>query len=302
MDRNKQIQQLDLNLLRVFKALYNEQSMTRAAEVLYLTPSAVSHAIKRLRHALDDSLFERRENRMLPTATCRRMAPELIRSLDDVQQLLLNWGDFDPRSSEHEFRIGMHEALEPSVLTQLVIGTSASAPQISFKSIKLERSTLSKDLASGVIDLALDVSIPNKPTVMSQRLLKNEYVVLARSSHPVVTKLNLSSYLDCHHIVVSGRPVGLSIEDSQLQEAGYSRKISIRCQNYSAAAAIVKDTDLLLTVSRSLANRLMQNGLTSCEMPIELPGFATHMYWHESAAFDPAQTWLRNEISAIKFD
>jgi DNA-binding transcriptional LysR family regulator len=40
---------LDLNLFRVFDVVLQERSLTRAAEVLFLSQSAVSHALARLR-------------------------------------------------------------------------------------------------------------------------------------------------------------------------------------------------------------------------------------------------------------
>ena len=84
----KHIQQLDLNLLKVFQALYQEQNMTRAADVLHLTPSAVSHAMKRLRETLGDPLFKRSQNKMMPTPACQRMAPLIIDNLARLQQIL----------------------------------------------------------------------------------------------------------------------------------------------------------------------------------------------------------------------
>src|SRR6266567_1753794 len=51
--------QLDLNLLRVFDALIEERSVTRAGERLGLTQSAISHALNRLRFMLNDDLFVR---------------------------------------------------------------------------------------------------------------------------------------------------------------------------------------------------------------------------------------------------
>jgi len=50
---------IDLNLLRIFEILYDERHATRAAARLFLTQSAVSHALARLRVVLNDPLFIR---------------------------------------------------------------------------------------------------------------------------------------------------------------------------------------------------------------------------------------------------
>ena len=58
---------LDLNLLPVFEAVYEERSLSRAAERLAMTQSAVSHAMSRLRSVFRDELFARRPRGVSPT-------------------------------------------------------------------------------------------------------------------------------------------------------------------------------------------------------------------------------------------
>lgn len=59
-----QIKNLDLNLLVVFCTLMEEGSVNRAAEQLGRTPSAISHALGRLRDQLGDPLLVRAGGRM----------------------------------------------------------------------------------------------------------------------------------------------------------------------------------------------------------------------------------------------
>ena len=54
------LNRLDLNLFRVFDVVYRERSLTRSAEVLSLSQSAVSHALGRLRQRLGPRRFRRR--------------------------------------------------------------------------------------------------------------------------------------------------------------------------------------------------------------------------------------------------
>lgn len=66
---------LDLNLLRVFDAIIREKNVLRASELVNLSPSAVSHALSRLRALLNDELFVRMTNGMEPTVRALEMAP-----------------------------------------------------------------------------------------------------------------------------------------------------------------------------------------------------------------------------------
>jgi DNA-binding transcriptional LysR family regulator len=60
-------EQLDLNLLKVFDAVMTELNVTRAAARLHMTQPAVSNALKRLRHLLNDELFAKVPSGVLPT-------------------------------------------------------------------------------------------------------------------------------------------------------------------------------------------------------------------------------------------
>jgi DNA-binding transcriptional LysR family regulator len=296
MDKRPNIRQLDLNLLRVFSALYLEQNMTHAADRLNVTPSAISHAVRRLRDALGDPLFVRQQNKMLPTAACKRMAPLIIESLTQLQTLLQEWGEFDPQASNLHFKIGMHDALEPWIVPRLAASLRRLAPHVQFSSIKLERSVLSKQLAAGELDVALDVALPSQPQVRSQKLTDNRFVVLIRRQHPLVNCLNKKNYLKATHINVSNRPSGMTVEDSFFLSQGLTRKSTIRCQNYFAAKEIVKNSDQLLTLSKSQADQFIDDEVVQLDLPFETTGVSTQLYWHASNAHDPALKWLRDTV------
>jgi len=299
---NKRIQQLDLNLLKVFKSLYEEQNMTRTAEALHITPSAVSHSVKRLRDALDDPLFRRAQNKMMPTPACQRMAPLVIDNLTRLQQILQQWGKFDPAISEHHFRIGMHHALEPSVLPPLSTVLAQHAPNVSYASVKVDRSNLDRQLGAGHIDIALDAAMPVKPPVLSQALWSSDFCVLMRHDHPLAGKLNKEDYLKASHINVSNRPTGMTMEDTFFQNQGLIRHSTIRCQNYFAAAEILKTSDQLLTITRTMSEQLLDSDLTVERSPFEISDFATYLYWHRNTDKDSAIQWLRKLIfKQLKF-
>ncbi len=291
---SKRIQQLDLNLLKVFQSLYQEQNMTRTAEALHLTPSAVSHAIKRLRDALGDPLFQRSQNKMVPTAACQRMAPLIIENLTRLQQILQQWGDFEPANSEHNFRIGIHDALEPAILPKLTKVLARRAPKIGFASVKIDRSNLARELSSGHIDIALDVTIGVKKPVKQEQLWSSNFCVLMRRKHPFMNGVDKKNYLNSQHISVSNRPFGMTMEDTFFQQNGLNRQTNIRCQNYLAATKILKSSDQLLTVTKMMAEHLLDKDLIAVDSPFDIPGFGTSMYWHEHGEQDSALSWLRS--------
>lgn len=296
----KAIQQLDLNLLKVFESLYLEQNMTRTAEALHITPSAVSHAMKRLRECLHDPLFQRSQNKMLPTPACQRMAPMIIDTLTRLRQILQQWGEFEPLQSRHHFRLGLHDALEASVLPKLASILSVQAPNVTFASIKVERQNLTSELASGHIDMAFDVALPIKPPVLHTKLIDDDFCVMLRRRHPCANRLDKQTYLQAKHISVSNRPSGAAAEDIYFQEQGMARKIAIRCQSYYAAKAMLIDSDNLLTLPKSLAQQLTDINLMILDLPLPIPSLSTHLYWHQNTLDDAALSWFRKILSGLQ--
>lgn len=296
MNDYKRVQQLDLNLLKVFQTLFVEQNMTRTAEVLHLTPSAVSHSIKRLREALGDPLFRRQQNKMLPTPMCQRMAPLLIDNLMRLQQSLQQWGEFDPLTSKQHFKIGMHDALEPAIIPDLSLLITKQAPNVSFSSINIDRPNLARELDSGHIDLAIDIALPIRSPIKHIPLLECPFSVLMRRDHPLKNSLSLDNYLAATHLTVSNRASGMTAEDVLFHERGHARQTSIRCQNYFASRELLKHSDQLLTLPHLLGLHLLDDELTLETTPIDLPNFSSHLYWHERTEQDASLIWLRQLI------
>jgi len=112
----------DLNLLRVFQALLAERSVTRAGARLGLSQSAVSHALARLRHALDDELFVRGPAGMQPTARALDVGARIQGALDQLQSALTP-ADFDPSTTDRQFSLatGAYAAavVGPPLVSQL---------------------------------------------------------------------------------------------------------------------------------------------------------------------------------------
>ena len=296
MPNLKRIQQLDLNLLRVFEQLYLEQNMTRAADELNITPSAVSHAIRRLRDVLDDPLFIRAQQKMVPTPACQRMAPAIIDTLKRLHHMLQQWGEFDPNTTEQTFRIGMHDAMEPAVLPALSALFARTAPKASLACVKIDRNNLAKELSAGHIDVALDAAVQVKPPICHHTLWTSEFCVVMRVDHPLRYQLTRAAYLEASHISVSNRPTGMTGEDSYFQQKGLHRRSTIRCQNYFAAATILKTSDQLLTTTRAMAQHLLDAELVLQDVPYPIPKLVTQLYWHETTEQDAALSWLRGLI------
>jgi DNA-binding transcriptional LysR family regulator len=290
---------LDLNLLRVFETVFRERHLTRAARVLALTPSAVSHALRRLREHLDDPLFVREGNAMVPTGTCQRMAPALVEQLAQLRGLLQQWGKFDPATSTQTFRIGIPEAVELMLLPPIHRAFARAAPRAALASVRFDRGELERALAARHLDLAVDVALPMREPVRHRPVIEDPFCLVVRKGHPFRRKPTLGQYATAAHVGVSTRATGPVLEDNALLKLGIERRIAVRCQSYATAFRLVAGSEAVLTVPRRLAHELGSARVAVRGLPFAIPPVQLQLYWHANAEADPANAWLRGLLLAV---
>ena len=289
------IARLDLNLFVVFEAIYQEGSISRAARHLNLTQPAVSHALARLRDRLDDPLFVRRGNKMVPTPRAKALAEPVREALAGLQQCITGERGFDPASARRSFVLGLRDGLEACVLPPLLRYMEANAPTVEVQSITVSRRDMAQELAAGRLDLAMDVQLPAAAEVQQVPLWDAALVVLMRKGHPLArSPLTLEKYIAARHVLVSSRRRGPGLEDFGLAQLGQRRELGLRCQHYQAALEVVAETDLLLTLPEMLAQRLAsKQRFVSTALPVALPSMGLYLYWHRDQENDTAHIWLR---------
>ena len=292
----KTITQLDFNLLKVLEALYQNQNMTRAAEQLNITPSAVSHAIKRLREVLDDPLFERRGHQMLPTPVCRRVVPDVLALLSQLRSTLQTFGDFDPASANQRIRFAIHEAIEPLFLPEILKLFSSTAPHLRFSSVVLDRDVLTMQLESGDVDFVIDVARPLSYPIQHMRLVASDFCVLVSEHFYSEERISTKQYGMGQHITVSNRPTGKVLEDIAFAQLGFNREVQVRCQNYRTAVEILQQSPYLLTLPRSIADTYANPTLKVLELPFNVPSVETHLYWHAQNQSDGLLSWVGERL------
>jgi DNA-binding transcriptional LysR family regulator len=294
---HKPFDRMDLNLLRVFEAVFRERHLTRAARALSVTPSAVSHALRRLRSYLDEPLFEREGARMVPTAMCERAAPALLDELAQLRSLLDRWGRFEPGESTQTFHLGMSESVEPMLVPGLWPSFVRAAPAASLVSVGFDRGDLPRRLALRQVDVAIEVPFATPAEVRHEPLLKDELCIVVRRLHPVRRAPTLEQYRGARHIVVSARATGSVLEDLALAQFGVERRVSVRCRSYATALRLVEQSDDFLTIPTRIARDVGHAlAVVRRPLPVRLPSVHLHLYWHANSDAEPSNVWLRRLI------
>jgi DNA-binding transcriptional LysR family regulator len=300
------LSQVDLNLFVVLEAIYREGNITRAGQQLNLTQPAISHALKRLRDLLQDPLFVRRGAHMMPTPFTRNIIEEVRQALQILEMNLGQSHSFDPEHARRNFHLSLWEYLETRILPPLLGRLARAAPGMSITTSRVKRRDLETELASGSLDLAIEIPMSTSDRIRQKWLLNEPFVVMARQGHPAIAgKLDLDTYLKQRHIQLSSRRQGPSLIDVELNRRGLRREVFLRSQHAFAACMVVSKTDMLLTLPERHA-QLMNLGLVNKGLmnqahlfPLHAPRLEAHLYWHESVENDPANRWLREEIEKI---
>ena len=296
------LSRIDLNLLVVFDTVLAEGSLTAASRKLNLSQPAVSHALARLRDVFGEPLFERQGRGIVPTPLARSIAGPVREALAAMERTFGQAAGFEPTTTARHFRIGLREALEPSVLPGLGQVICAAGPRLSLASARHDRPRLEADLAAGEFDLALDVLLPVAERVPHERVLSDRLVVIARKGHPRLRRLrrrgwNVDAYLELEHVQVSSRRRGPSLEDVALQSLGQARRVRLRCQSHAAACRAVAATDLVATMPETYARHVHDLEEFQCvALPLDGIALETYMYWPANAERDAANRWLREQV------
>ncbi|MGK0499803.1 MAG: DNA-binding transcriptional LysR family regulator [Oceanicoccus sp.] len=291
------LDKLDLNLFVVFDALYREGVVTKVALQLNITQPAVSNALNRLRKTFDDPLFVRTPAGMKPTPVADAVIADVRAALALLNKTMDSNVKFDPAQSEKTFTLGMNDMVQAMLLPKLQQWLVKAAPGVSLNSYYLPREQATEQLKAGVMDLLIDVPLVNAKELQQSTLLMVEHVIAMRKEHPLARKkMSLDNYLAAEHVHVSGRKRGRGLVDVALHSQGYRRNIAMRLENYLVAAQVASQTDLLWAAPAPLA---VQFGLSKKALPIVVEPLDLRLYWAKSAANDPANEWLRQQLQKL---
>lgn len=286
---------IDINLYPLFISVYEQKSISKAAQLLCISQSAASHALQRLRQHLQDDLFVRSGSQMQPTPFAEQIYLTIKNALISLQSVSIQKQIFDPTQIQ-TLKIAVHDEIEPIIFPKLVQHFQSLNLDIQFLSMKLDRKTLVADLASQQIDFAIDLEQDYGEKVQYQTLLKDQFMVCSQ-----LEKMDVETYLSTLHLGVSSRRTGLLLEDIYFNRQNLTRQIFLRCQHYSTALQILQQQPhYILTIPQSILESLkIHEDLNIFDLPILLPQMNIGMYWHLHLNQNLRHQFLKEEIIKI---
>ena len=287
---------LDLNSLVALDGLLSTGSVTLAARQLGLTQSAMSRTLARLRVWLDDPLLVRTGRQMLLTPRAQRLGVPLREALLRLEEVVVARPRFTPETAERAFSLATADYGFAVLLPGLLAHLRRVAPNVSVVSSQLGPDWVN-ELASGALDAVVCPKRDSSPGVVWTRLL-TERMVCAVSANSPVSTLSLKRFCELPHVFVA--PVGQSVGvvDEALARLKLKRQVALRMPSFLAAALVVGETDLVVTLAERVA-RLFSHSLKVVASPIALPDFTVSLAWHERTRDDPGHAWFRQVVRDV---
>ena len=281
---------IDLNLLLTLEAVLSERSVARAAGRLHVTPSAVSNALARLRVLLGDPLVVRSGRGVVPTPRAVELAPALSGALGDLDRAIRS-EVFDPLTAARQFTVAIADAGQVTWLPAFARLMSVEMPRASVRAVGIDTYLSWGGPPSVEIDVAIAAMETAAPGTYLSPLYREASVLVARrgreSANARLTKARLSAL---HHVEVQVSPgrgyKGLSELYARL---GIERRVTMTVPSFTAAAAVVAETDFVATLPASLVDVFKKQFdlaiLRTAIPPIET---AVNLIWHERTNEDRA--------------
>jgi len=290
------LQRVDLNLLKVFKAVHDLRQTTAAAERLGVSQPAVSQSLKRLRDLVGDPLFVPAHAGVEPTARANELAGPVGEALAAIQRALERPPQFDPATARRRFRIGMLD-YGVMVLAPAIAGAiSRQAPGVSVEISHVPSDAAARLLLSDEIDLATGPFVRPPAALDCEPLFEDAYVVVARRDHPAlaggldVETLTRLSYVDIAYDASEGGGMAAA-----LARRGIDIRKAMQAPMFAGACFIAGSSDLAAIVPERLAHAYRDVcSIAVHRPPVALPPLRISALTHRRNSSDAGLRWLRD--------
>jgi DNA-binding transcriptional LysR family regulator len=276
-----------------------ECNVTRAAERLGRTQSAVSHSLARLRAELGDPLLIKGGARMQPTPFALELLEQARPILRSIQRALSPRQAFDPATSRRLFRFAAPDFAR-TLFTSLLARVRAQAPGACVEWVGA-RDPMLLEIAEGQLDLAIVPAGLRLPEgVTGEAIGALAWGCFARRGHPAFAKWGRKSWSRWPHVAVRVGDSLASPVNAAATAAGLERTIAGWVPHFSGIAPVLAGSDLIATLpSVSMADTLRPYGLDWRPVPFPIDPLPHAMLWSAQRSRDPEIAWLRDQLRPV---
>lgn len=292
------VSQINGQALRVFVAVFQENSVSQAALTLGVSQSSVSHTLERLRGILGVELFHKSGRGIAPTAEALRLAPQ-VRDILAAIEALGEGGEYDPFADTRPCVIAMNGGAMAVAARRIQSELWEDGPtaQLCFRELG-SRGNLEEMMQRMDVDLAIvprlnsySNALRAAPLYQDQSLVFYDPAVRG----PVHT---VADYGAARHIVLDFGGFTKSTVEQRLEEYAISRDVAMGVPNVWMLADALRGTDMVATLPSMLGHGVMAD-LGQCAVPFSMPAIRFDLVWHMRHKHSARNQWLRAQILAV---
>lgn len=292
---------IDLSLIKVFIIIYETKNISHAALKLNLSQPSVTYNLNRLRKFLNDPLFERDKFGVKPTKLAQSLYPSFNQSIAEIERAITASQQFNPKTSNRVFRLGLSDLGEIALLPALIQYLSKEAPFIKIEIEEIHSNKVEEWLVGDFLDVAVfNSSYTIMPKIESRNLFEERYMCIVHKQHPrVQDHLSLEQYLQEKHAAIKSSTGHMEI-DQGLKELGLERNIMLELPHFSVLQDVVTNSELLVSLPSRAAKVYERNSdVNVFELPFAVKPFNVSANWFNHHDDLEARSWFIQTLQNI---
>ncbi|HHQ4600028.1 TPA: LysR family transcriptional regulator [Aeromonas veronii] len=295
--------QVDLNLFRVLDAVIRYGGVTTAAEMMEMTPSAISQAISRLTSLVGEPLFVRQGRGITPTARALSLHHEIMVPLHDMERSLQRTDLFDPQTSRRTFRIAGVPDIDIFFLPELnnLLQTQAPNCQLEWNTQVQDEALRQNSLYLHSVDLVLATKPMAEQGIENEQIMSQALRIACRKDHPRIRQApDMATFFNEKHVLLQTRRLDSLLLNTLTKAPLPPRQIAYESDSLLTALHLVSRTDWLCVASQWHMEKLGQAlDLASYPLPWLSEDCPVYMSWHKSSGQDTGLNWLKDQVRAV---
>ena len=283
---------LDGNALKTFLVVLEETSVSRAADALGVSQSAVSHTLDKLRRIFGDPLFVRDGRGIESTPRARALKPSVETVLDELKALT-DGREFDPQVEQMEFTIACNDFPLQLIFPTLLNQMSAEGIDLRIRFVPAGIPNVSI-LRASRFRMLITPTPPDDPELERVILVQSKMEVFYDSDirEPPRTR---KQYAASNRVEVRFSDTESSIMASPSINVSEISRPVVSVPNFGSLTTMIKGSDRITTQLGAMKLGLLKE-LDSVPLPFKTETLNLYLMWHRRENTDPAHQWLRQKI------
>lgn len=288
------LSRLNLNLLPGLKALLDTQSVSKAAQMMHVTQSAMSRTLGQLREALNDPILIRKGNHIYLSEKALSLHEEVNRVVYAASDIFENQ-QFDPATTERHFRIATGHMVQEDVMPGIIQKIWEQAPHFTFE---LESLHPGLTVSNGKIDIMVGYVGEPEEGLSAHQLMKERVCLVVCEKHPLAREpLSQERLLLYPFIMQKNDQNTHRLMNDYIRSLSDKVKVKAFAPSIMACMNLIKDTDSVFLATGSVQTFARNlDGVVVREVPLDAPEIYYSMVWPEYWTLNRAHRWLRELI------